>query len=196
MKKRSGAEGGARLARLVLIAVIALAAACLFSGVGNGANAGLGFVACAQAQPQGRSAAQKEAPVALRATGTFDVKVEPQAEADKGEGSTLGRYSLDKQYHGDLNGTAKGTMLTAGTDVKGSAGYVAMERVTGTLQGRSGSFALQHSGTMAHGEQQQSIMVVPDSGTGQLLGIAGKLTVIIAGGKHSYEFEYSLPAGQ
>ena len=196
MKKRSGVEVGARLTRLALIAVIALTAACLFTGVGNGATAGLGFVVRAQAQPQGRSAAQKEAPVALRATGTFDVKVEAQGEADKGEGSTLGRYSLDKQYHGDLDGIAKGTMLTAGTDVKGSAGYVAMERVTGTLQGRSGSFALQHSGTMAHGEQQQSITVVPDSGTGQLVGIAGKLTVIIAGGKHSYEFEYSLPAGQ
>jgi hypothetical protein len=196
MKKQSGAEVGASLARLVLLAVIALAAACIFSGVGKGATAGRGFVARAQAQVQVRSAAQKETPVALRATGTFDVKVEAQGEADKGEGSTLGRYSLDKQYHGDLDGTAKGTMLTAGTEVKGSEGYVAMERVTGTLQGRSGSFALQHSGTMAHGEQQQSITVVPDSGTGRLVGIAGKLTVIIAGGKHSYEFEYSLPAGQ
>jgi len=196
MKKRSVAEVGARLARLVLIAVIALAAACIFPVVGKGATAGRGFAARAQAQVRVRGAAQKEAPVALRATGTFDVKVEAQGEADKGEGSTLGRYSLDKQYHGDLDGIAKGTMLTAGTDVKGSAGYVAMERVTGTLQGRSGSFVLQHSGTMAHGEAQQSITVVPDSGTGQLVGIAGKLTVIIAGGKHSYEFEYSLPAGQ
>jgi|HubBroStandDraft_5_1064220.scaffolds.fasta_scaffold00344_5 hypothetical protein len=196
MKKRSVAEVGARLARLVLIAVIALAAACIFPVVGKGATAGRGFAARAQAQVRVRGAAQKEAPVALRATGTFDVKVEAQGEADKGEGSTLGRYSLDKQYHGDLDGIAKGTMLTAGTDVKGSAGYVAMERVTGTLQGRSGSFVLQHSGTMAHGEAQQSITVVPDSGTGQLVGIAGKLTVIIAGGKHSYQFEYSLPAEQ
>jgi hypothetical protein len=196
MKKRSGAEVGARLARLVLIAAVALAAACIFSEVGKGATAGRGFVARAQAQARLRSAAQKEAPVALRATGTFDVKAEAQGEADKGEGSTLGRFSLDKQYHGDLDGIAKGTMLTAGTDVKGSAGYVAMERVTGTLQGRSGSFVLQHSGTMAHGEARQSITVVPDSGTGQLVGIAGKLTVIIAGGKHSYEFEYSLPAEQ
>jgi hypothetical protein len=196
MKKRSVAEVGARLARLVLIAVIALAAACIFPVVGKGATAGRGLAARAQAQVRVRGAAQKEAPVALRATGTFDVKVEAQGEADKGEGSTLGRYSLDKQYHGDLDGIAKGTMLTAGTDVKGSAGYVAMERVTGTLQGRSGSFVLQHSGTMAHGEAQQSITVVPDSGTGQLVGIAGKLTVIIAGGKHSYQFEYSLPAEQ
>jgi hypothetical protein len=95
-----------------------------------------------------------------------------------------------------LEATAKGTMLTAGTDVKGSAGYVAIERVTGTLKGRSGSFVLQHSGTLTRGEPQQSITVVPDSGTGQLVGIAGKLTVIIAAGKHSYEFDYTLPAAQ
>lgn len=142
------------------------------------------------------SVAQKEKTVAEHAAGAFDVKVDAQGEADKAEGSTLARYSLDKQYHGDLEATSKGTMLTAGTDVKGSAGYVAIERVTGTLKGRSGSFVLQHSGTLTRGEPQQSIIVVPDSGTGQLVGITGKLTVIIAAGKHSYEFEYSLPAGQ
>jgi Protein of unknown function (DUF3224) len=142
------------------------------------------------------SIAQKEKTVAEHAAGPFDVKVEAQGEADKGDGSTLGRYSLDKQYHGDLEGTAKGTMLTAGTDVKGSAGYVAMERVTGTLKGRSGSFVLQHTATMTRGEPQLSITVVPDSGSGQLAGITGKMNVIIAAGKHSYEFEYSLPAGQ
>jgi hypothetical protein len=140
------------------------------------------------------SVAQKEKTVAEHAAGALEVKVDPQGEADKAEGSTLGRYSLDKQYHGDLEATAKGTMLTAGTDVKGSAGYVALERVTGTLQGRSGSFVLQHSGTMAHGELQLSITVVPDSGTGQLTGIAGKMNIIIAAGKHSYEFDYTLPA--
>ena len=182
--------------RFALAAAIALAIMCIFSGAGDGAAPGLGVGVRAQGQRQVPGAAQKEKIVAEQAAGTFDVKVEAQGEADKGEGSTLGRYSLDKQYHGDLEGTAKGTMLTAGTDVKGSAGYVAIERVTGTLKGRSGSFALQHSGTMAHGELQLSITVVPDSGTGQLMGIAGKLTVIIAGGKHSYEFEYSLPAGQ
>src|SRR5271155_2594202 len=142
------------------------------------------------------SIAQKEKTVAEHAAGPFDVKVEAQGEADKGDGSTLGRYSLDKQYHGDLEATAKGTMLTAGTDVKGSAGYVAMERVTGTLKGRSGSFVLQHSATMTRGEPQLSITVVPDSGTGQLAGLTGKLNIIIAAGKHSYEFEYSLPAAQ
>ena len=131
--------------------------------------------------------------MAEHATGAFDVKVEPQGDPDKADGSTLARYSLDKQYHGDLEGTSKGTMLTAGTEVKGSAGYVALERVTGTLRGRSGSFVLQHSATMTRGEPQLSITVVPDSGSGQLVGIAGKMTIIIAAGKHSYEFEYTLP---
>ena len=142
------------------------------------------------------SVAQKEKTVAEHAAGTFDVKVEAQGEADKGDGSTLGRYSLDKHYHGDLEGTAKGTMLTAGTEVKGSAGYVALERVTGTLQGRSGSFVLQHSATMTRGEPQLSITVVPDSGSGQLVGLTGKMNIIIAAGKHSYEFDYTLQPAQ
>jgi len=132
----------------------------------------------------------------IQAKGTFDVKVDPQGEADKAEGSTLARMSLDKKYHGDLEAGAKGTMLTAGTDVKGSAGYVAIERVTGTLNGKTGSFVLQHNATLSRGTPMQSIIVVPDSGTGQLAGIAGKLTVIIADGKHSYEFDYTLPAAQ
>ncbi|MGA7842293.1 MAG: DUF3224 domain-containing protein [Candidatus Acidiferrales bacterium] len=139
------------------------------------------------------SVAQKENTVAQHAAGAFDVKVEAQGEPDEAGGSTLGRYSLDKQYHGDLEATAKGTMLTAGTEVKGSAGYVAMERVTGTLQGRSGSFVLQHTATMTRGEPQLSITVVPDSGSGQLVGLTGKMNIIIAAGKHSYEFDYTLP---
>ena len=111
---------------------------------------------------------------------------------DKAEGSTLGRMSLDKLFHGDLEATGKGEMLTAGTDT-GSAGYVAIERVTGTLQGRSGSFALMHVGTMTRDAQQLSITVVPDSGAGQLVGIAGKLAITIDDGKHFYDFEYTLP---
>jgi uncharacterized protein DUF3224 len=196
MNKRSVSGVGASPARVVLIEVISLAAICIFSGVGNGAKAGAGFVAHAHAQPPVPSAAQKEKTVAEHAAGAFDVKAEPQGEADKAEGSTLGRYSLEKQYHGDLEGTAKATMLTAGTDVKGSAGYVAMERVTGTVKGRSGSFVLQHSGTMAHGDSQLSVTVVPDSGSGQLAGIAGKMNIVITAGKHSYEFDYTLPAPQ
>ena len=128
-----------------------------------------------------------------QAKGTFEVKLDPQGEPDKAEGSTLARMSIDKKYHGDLEGTAKGTMLTAATDVKGSAGYVAVERVTGTLNGKTGSFVLQHSGTMTRGTPQLSVTVVPDSGTGQLEGIAGTLTIKIADGKHSYVFDYTLP---
>ena len=127
-----------------------------------------------------------------RATGAFDVKLTPQGPDDKTEGSTLGRMSIDKQFHGDLEATSKGQMLTAGTDVKGSAGYVAIERVTGMLQGRTGSFVLQHSGTLTRGAPQQSITVVPDSGTGQLAGLAGKMTINIIDGKHSFGFDYTL----
>jgi hypothetical protein len=128
-------------------------------------------------------------------TGDFDVKLVPQGTPDKADGSTLARMSVDKQYHGHLEATAKGEMLTAGTDVQGSAGYVAIERVTGTLNGRTGSFVLQHSGTLTRGAPALNITVVPDSGSGQLVGITGKLTVVIESGKHSYEFEYTLPPG-
>jgi hypothetical protein len=146
--------------------------------------------------PSSDSGATQKGANVIQAKGTFDVKVDPQGEADKAEGSTLARMSLDKKYHGDLEAGAKGTMLTAGTDVKGSAGYVAIERVTGTLNGKTGSFVLQHNATLSRGTPMQSIIVVPDSGTGQLAGIAGKLTVIIADGKHSYEFDYTLPPAQ
>jgi hypothetical protein len=120
------------------------------------------------------------------------VKAVPASPEDKAEGSTLGRMSLDKQFHGDLEGTSKGEMLYAGTSVKGSAGYVAIERVSGTLQGRAGTFILQHTGTMTRGVPELSVTVVPDSGTGQLAGLAGKMTINIADGKHSYEFDYML----
>ena len=146
-----------------------------------------------QAQSADPNSTQKGANV-IQAKGTFEVKLDPQGDADKAEGSTLARMSIDKKYHGDLEGAAKGTMLTAGTDVKGSAGYVAVERVTGTLNGKSGSFVLQHSGTLTRGAAVQNISVVPDSGTGQLAGITGKFVVIIAEGKHAYEFDYTLPA--
>ena len=158
----------------------------------------LAFVACLFIYIKGReplhAAPQNGALMTKHATGPFDVKLAPQGEPDKADGSTLARYSVDKQYHGALDATATGTMLSAGTDVKGSAGYVAMERVTGKLDGRSGSFVLQHSGTLTRGAPEQSITVVPDSGTGQLTGLTGKLTVIIDSGKHSYDFDYALPA--
>jgi len=136
---------------------------------------------------------QKGTPMATHASGTFEVKLVPQPPEDKAGGSTLGRMSIDKQFHGDLEATSKGQMLTAGTDVKGSAGYVAIERITGTLQGRTGSFVLQHSGTLTRGAPQQSITVVPDSGAGQLVGLTGKMTINIADGKHSYDFDYTFP---
>jgi len=126
------------------------------------------------------------------ATGTFEVKLTPQVAGDAGEGATLGRMSIDKRFHGDLEATSKGEMLTAGTDVKGSAGYVAIERVTGTLHGRSGFFVLQHSGTMTRGAAHLEIRVVPDSGTGDLVGLAGQMTIRIADGQHSYDLEYTL----
>jgi hypothetical protein len=116
----------------------------------------------------------------------------PQAPDDKVGDSTVARMSIDKQFHGDLEATSKGQMLAAGTEVQGSAGYVAIERVTGKLHGHSGSFALQHSGTMTRGVPQLTITVVPDSGTGQLVGLAGKMTINIVDGKHYYDFEYTL----
>jgi hypothetical protein len=124
------------------------------------------------------------------ASGTFEVKLVPQD--DKSEDATLGRMTIDKQFHGDIEGLSRGQMLTALTSVEGSAGYVAIERVSGTLHGRSGSFTLQHSSLMRRGEPQQNIIVVPDSGTGQLEGLAGKMVIKIADGEHSYNFEYTL----
>ena len=125
-----------------------------------------------------------------RAVGDFDVKVIPQTGEEGFE--AVGRMLLDKQFHGDLEATSKGQMLAAGTAVKGSAGYVAMEQVDGTLHGRTGTFVLQHSGTMNRGEPQLSVTVVPDSGTGRLVGLTGRMDIIIEGGKHSYELEYAL----
>ncbi len=124
------------------------------------------------------------------ASGTFEVKLAPQD--DQAIDSPFGRMLIDKQFHGDLEGTSKGQMLAAMTAVKDSAGYVAVEKVTGKLHGRQGSFVLQHSGTMNRGAQQLSVTVVPDSGTDELTGLSGKLDIKIADGKHFYEFEYVL----
>jgi autotransporter translocation and assembly factor TamB len=135
----------------------------------------------------------KEAVVTQHARGAFEVKLTMQPMAVNLDADALGRMSIEKQFHGDLEGTSKGEMLTASTDVKGSAGYVAVERFNGTLSGRQGTFALQHSGTMTRGAPQLSVTVVPDSGTGQLVGLAGRMSIDIADGKHSYDFEYTLP---
>jgi hypothetical protein len=127
-----------------------------------------------------------------RAAGTFDVKLTQQSTDAEDSGTTLGRYALEKQFRGDLDATSKGEMLSAGTQTKGSAGYVAQERVTGTLAGRSGSFVLQHTGVMNRGAPGLTITVVPDSGTGALAGITGTMNIIIEAGKHSYELDYDL----
>jgi hypothetical protein len=126
-----------------------------------------------------------------RAQGPFEVKLTPQPITDADEAS-LGRMSIAKQFSGDLDGSSKGQMIAAGTSVKGSAGYVAMERVTATLAGRRGSFVLQHSASMNRGTPEMHITVVPDSGTDELAGLSGRMTIIITDGKHAYDFSYEL----
>lgn len=131
-----------------------------------------------------------------RASGIFDVKLTPQPPQGDPAEATHGRMTIDKTFHGDLDGTSKGEMLAAGTAVKGSAGYVAIEQVSGALHGRTGTFVLQHSGTMNRGDAQLSVTVVPDSGTGELAGLAGRMAINITAGTHSYEFDYTLNAAQ
>jgi uncharacterized protein DUF3224 len=130
-----------------------------------------------------------------QAKGSFDVKLQPIDVYNKDEGSHLARMSIDKQFHGDLEATSKGEMISAMGGVKGSAGYVAIERVTGTLSGRRGSFTLQHNATMTRGEPYLNIIVVPDSGTGELAGLSGTMKIIITNGAHAYEFNYVLNEG-
>jgi hypothetical protein len=131
--------------------------------------------------------------VPARATGPFDVKVTPQPADDYADGTALGRLTLDKSFHGDLEATSRGQMLTGMSSAKGSAGYVAIERVTGTLAGKRGSFILQHTGTMDRGTPRLVITVVPDSGTDDLAGLRGTMTIdVAAGGAHSYDFDYTL----
>lgn len=127
------------------------------------------------------------------AKGPFDIQLEPQTLSPVAERTGLGRLSLNKTYHGDLQATSQGEMLSFRSSTQGSAGYVAMERVSGTLHGRSGTFVLQHSATMTRGAPAQSIVVVPDSGTDALSGISGNLVITIADGKHFYAFDYALP---
>ncbi len=127
-----------------------------------------------------------------QANGTFDVKLEPQHPSDQAQAAMLGRMTIDKQFSGDLEAGSTGEMLAAMTGVEGSAGYVALERVTGTLHGRRGSFFLQHNGIMARGVQKLEIAVVPDSGTEELATLAGKMMILVEDGEHRYEFTYSL----
>ncbi len=137
--------------------------------------------------PDGLALTDVRSPSMKHATGTFDVKLTPQPD------EVIARMTIDKQFRGDLEGTSEGQMLAFMTAIQGSAGYVAMERVTGTLGGRRGSFVLQHNGTMDRGTPSLSVTVVPDSGTEELAGLTGTMNIIIDGGKHSWELDYELP---
>ena len=141
-------------------------------------------------------AAQKESMTTHHATGTFEVKLTSLDPAFKSEDNSIGRFSVDKQFHGVLEATSRGEMLSGGGTVKGSGGYVAIERVTGTLDNRSGTFLLQHNGTMQAGAFHLNVIVIPDSGTNQLTGLQGSMEIIIKDNKHSYDFSYTLPAAK
>ena len=136
-------------------------------------------------------AAQKETPMPHHATGAFEVKLTPLDPAFKSDDNSIARYSIDKQFHGALEATSKGEMLSGAGSVKGSGGYVAIERVTGTLDGRTGTFLLQHNGTMQNGNYHLNVIVIPDSATAQLTGLQGTMEIIIKDGKHSYDLSYS-----
>ena len=127
-----------------------------------------------------------------RATGRFEVTLVPQATEGFDEGGALGRMTIVKAYTGDIVGTSNGQMLVALSAVKTSAAYVAVERVTGTLHGKRGSFAMHHTGVMNRGTPSLAVVIVPDSGTEELLGITGTLNIIIEKGVHSYELDYEL----
>lgn len=127
------------------------------------------------------------------ANGLFDIEIAPQALSGVAASSGLARMSIDKRFHGELDATSTGEMLAFRSATNGSAGYVAMEMVRGSLDGRSGSFVLQHRSTMNRGVAAQSISVVPDSGTDALAGLSGQMVINIAtDGTHSYQFEYTL----
>ena len=156
-------------------------------------SSALALISCLCAMSLVQSAPKSDGPM-HRATGTFDVRVAPLEPYNKDDKS-LGRFSIDKQFHGDIDGTGKGEMLSFGTGAAGSSGgYVAMEKVSGKLNGRSGSFALQLNSTMDAGKPSLSIIVVPGSGTGELAGITGKFDINDFT-KHRYVIEYTLPEG-
>ncbi|KGM55247.1 hypothetical protein N800_14865 [Lysobacter daejeonensis GH1-9] len=125
--------------------------------------------------------------------GTFEVALTPLADA--AETAVISRMAIDKRFHGPLDGRSEGQMLATRTPVDGSAGYVALERVTATLEGRTGGFTLQHSGTMNRGAATLQLTVVPDSGTEGLAGIDGRMAITIADGTHFYEFDYTFDDG-
>jgi len=140
------------------------------------------------------AAADEKRPVMNEhATGTFEVKIVPETVAGKTPTPGVSQMSIDKTFHGDLEGTSRGSMISAGDPKAGEAGYVALEMITGRLKGRSGSFALMHHATMSGGSGAMEVTVVPGSGTGTLKGIEGTFIIHIDNGQHSYEFDYTLP---
>lgn len=151
---------------------------------------------CAAYAQNGTPTINDQAGVTMHATGTFAVKIVPAVASALGQEAGLGSMTIDKTFSGDLEGTSKGEMLTGSTESTGSMAYVAMERVTGKLKGRSGSFLLMHNASMLKTDPKSGgmqIAVVPHSGTDELTGLSGKMTITIEGGKHSYDFEYELP---
>lgn len=151
----------------------------------------------AQSRPAGGAVSalpDRASPVTTHASGEFEVKLAPLPTHETAEGALLARLSIDKQFRGDLDATSRGEMLSAGTATKGSAAYSAIERVSGTLAGRRGTFVLQHTGIMNRGAPTLTITVVPDSGTGELVGLTGSMSIDVEGGKHGYTFDYTLPA--
>lgn len=152
----------------------------------------VGFVLAAQ----GEAVSMDESSEVMRAKGSFEVTMKPLETYNQAVDAKVGRMSIDKTFKGDLVATSKGEMLSGGSPAEGSAGYVAIERVTGVLAGRSGSFLLQHSGTMTPESQDLTITVVPASGTGELEGIAGAMAIEIEDGRHLYSFDYTLPANR
>ena len=133
--------------------------------------------------------------MAAQAKGEFEVSRSIEPPCDVGDGAVVGHYRIDKRFHGDLDGSSVVHMLATGTETPGSAAYVAIERVSGILQGRTGTFFLQHNGMMARGAPTLSLTVVPDSGTGELAGISGAMAIDITEGKHYYTFDYALAGG-
>jgi hypothetical protein len=146
-----------------------------------------------QTQDPATKLSTEDALMCLHAEGTFEVKNAPLPADDATSATPIGRFALDKQFHGDLEGVSRGEMLGAGNPATGTAGYVAVEYITGALNGLSGSFALQHFGTMQDNKFELTVRVVPGSGTGELIGISGAMTIAPINGKHSWKFEYTLP---
>ena len=168
-----------RISSLSIVFLAAVSVCCFAS-----------FTAAQSSVPQ---PIQKGATMSGHATGPFEVNIKPLPAEESVGDPTIARMSLDKQFHGDLEATSKGQMLSTGNP-KTSAVYVAIERVSGTLKGRKGTFALHHTGIMTSGAPSLTITVVPDSGTDELTGLSGTMAINIAAGKHSYDFTYTLPA--